>query len=924
MKADLDRDVRLGIIEKVPQGEITEWCSRMVVTPKSNGKPRRTIDFQELNKATLREIHHTQSPINLVSQVPAGKLKTVLDAWNGYHSLLLDPESRKYTNFITEWGMYRYCRGPQGYHGTGDAYTRRFDDITRNEVRYFRCVDDGLLYDDDIESAFWHTFHHIKLCADHGIVFNPDKFRFARECVEFAGFEVTMDGYRPANHLIAAVRDFPTPSDKVDIRSWFGLVNQVAYTFSESGVMEPFRELMKKNVPFYWDERLDRLFQVSKDEIIRQSMEGVKAYDLQKPTCLATDWCKTGMGFALMQKHCQCPGVPDPNCGAGHWKLVTAGSKTTNESQQRYSPTEGECLAAVYGLKRCRMYTLGCPNLTLATDHNPLTGILNDRRLDTIENSRLLELKGKTLPFHFRIVHVPGGSHAMRAADALSRHPVDTDDDTTADEVEKAVCALVASLPPCAESLSWKRVNDAAGMDPECVSLVQLIANGFPKDKKDLPDNLKVYWGMRDDLYVVENVPHKNRKMLIPRDLRSTALEGLHAGHQGVTSMLSNARTRFFWPGLDASIRQLRAQCQQCNEEAPSQSEEPLLLTPPPEMPFEQTASDLFSLEGHTFLAYADRFSGWVEVERLKSNAFPHVREVFLRWFRTFGVPTEIATDGGPPFNAYDYKSFLRTWDVNPRLSSAYYPQSNGRAEAAVKSAKRILLGNINPRTGALDTDAAARALMCHRNTPAQDTGISPSMMLYGRSLRDHLPRSNLEFRPEWEVIKDARELALAKRVLKPAASQKRELESLCPGDSVQIQNQAGNHPKKWSNTGVVARALPNRQYEVIVDGSRRTTLRNRRFLKHISPVQQRASNFIPDTEVNKELVELGTGRTSESINTVQPPSSPTEGIPLIGPDVHEILTLDPQPIEAPLRRSTRTRTQRKVFEAKLHGKTHE
>ena len=141
-------------------------------------------------------------------------------------------------------------------------------------------------------------------------------------------------------------------------------------------------------------------------------------------------------------------------------------------------------------------------------------------------------------------------------------------------------------------------------------------------------------------------------------------------------------------------------------------------------MPFEQTASDLFSLEGHTFLAYADRFSGWVEVERLKSNAFPHVREVFLRWFRTFGVPTEIATDGGPPFNAYDYKSFLRTWDVNPRLSSAYYPQSNGRAEAAVKSAKRILLGNINPRTGALDTDAAARALMCHRNTPAQDTGI--------------------------------------------------------------------------------------------------------------------------------------------------------------------------------------------------------
>ncbi len=95
VKADLDRDVRLGIIERVPQGEISEWCSRMVITPKSNGKPRRTIDFQELNKATLREVHHTPSPINMVAQIPAGQVKTVLDAWNGYHSLLLDIASKE-------------------------------------------------------------------------------------------------------------------------------------------------------------------------------------------------------------------------------------------------------------------------------------------------------------------------------------------------------------------------------------------------------------------------------------------------------------------------------------------------------------------------------------------------------------------------------------------------------------------------------------------------------------------------------------------------------------------------------------------------------------------------------------------------------------------------------------------------------------
>ena len=40
--------------------------------------------------------------------------------------------------------MYRYRRCPQGFHGTGDAYTRRFDDITRDEVRYLRCSGTGI------------------------------------------------------------------------------------------------------------------------------------------------------------------------------------------------------------------------------------------------------------------------------------------------------------------------------------------------------------------------------------------------------------------------------------------------------------------------------------------------------------------------------------------------------------------------------------------------------------------------------------------------------------------------------------------------------------------------------------------------------------------------------------------------------------
>ena len=224
--------------------------------------------------------------------------------------------------------------------------------------------------------------------------------------------------------------------------------------------MEPFRDLLKKGQKFYWDDRLQTLFQQSKSEILRRAEEGVRSYDLHKPTCLTTDWCKIGLGFALTQKHCKCSGTVNPNCGKGHWKLVFAGSRFTKKNERDlFSPTEGECLAAVYGLTRCRMFTLWCPNLTLVVDHRPLLGALNDRSLDSIENPRLLKLKEKTLPFKFNIMHVPGSSDAIRVADAVSRHPTtDAPEDTGMETVDGAARAFAALQADDVESISWRKV----------------------------------------------------------------------------------------------------------------------------------------------------------------------------------------------------------------------------------------------------------------------------------------------------------------------------------------------------------------------------------------------------------------------------------------------------------------------------------
>ena len=114
-------------------------------------------------------------------------------------------------------------------------------------------------------------------------------------------------------------------------------------------------------------------------------------------------------------------------------------------------------------------------------------------------------------------------------------------------------------------------------------------------------------------------------------------------------------------------------------------------------------------------------------------------------------------------------------------------------------------------------------------------------MMLYGRSIKDHLPLAPQMMRPEWSDIADKREQGMAKRHVRSAERYNEHAKHLTPlqvGDIVAVQNQHGKSPLRWFRTGTVVEVNPaTRQYNVKVDGSGRVTLRNRRFLKKIDPI---------------------------------------------------------------------------------------
>ena len=152
-----------------------------------------------------------------------------------------------------------------------------------------------------------------------------------------------------------------------------------------------------------------------------------------------------------------------------------------------------------------------------------------------------------------------------------------------------------------------------------------------------------------------------------------------------------------------------------------------------------------------------------------------------------------------------------------------------------------MIMDNTEAR-GRLDTDKFQRAMLIYRNTPDHTTNLSPAQCVFGRPIKDLIPILPGRYQPHgtWRDTLDARETALRNRHMRSAekvCEHTRRLPPLAVGDTVRIQNQTGNHPLKWDKTGRVVEVRQFDQYLVRIDGSGRTTLCNRKFLRKYSAV---------------------------------------------------------------------------------------
>ena len=186
--------------------------------------------------------------------------------------------------------------------------------------------------------------------------------------------------------------------------------------------------------------------------------------------------------------------------------------------------------------------------------------------------------------------------------------------------------------------------------------------------------------------------------------------------------------------------------CEACRKYEQGRTKETLTSHETPSRPWQFVAADLFELNGKSYLVTVDYFSDFFELDHLRSTSSVYVIKKLKGHFAKHGIPEQLITDNEPQFVSRDFLKFSKEWDFEDSTSSPHQSQSNGKAESAVKQAKKILL-----KRGKTGLDSFL-ALLDHRNTPPANMQISPAQRLFSRRTRSPLPMTDALLKPSVQM----------------------------------------------------------------------------------------------------------------------------------------------------------------------------
>lgn len=393
--------------------------------------------------------------------------------------------------------------------------------------------------------------------------------------------------------------------------------------------------------------------------------------------------------------------------------------------ERKYFQTEREALSLVWAVDRFQLYLLG-KRFKLITDCKPLQFLFKERSKPCATIERwILRLQAYT----FDVVYKPG---ANNLADALSRLSVTN---PVAYRSSDEGYLLQLALTGFPSAVSVEEVEDETLKDTVLQSVQQSLETG------EWNEIAKEFKPFSSELCRVQNLLLRGDKLVIPEQLRSRLLEIAHESHPGMVVMKRRLRQKVWWPQMDKQVESFVKKCKNCTLVSTPNPPEPLIRTKLPVEAWADLAIDFAGPlpSGHNLLVIVDYFSRFTEVIIMKQITAHLTVKALHETFCRFGMPQSIKTDNGPQFISSELQDFCKQFGIKHRRTTPYWPQANGEVERINRSIGKRL--KISQETTGSDWQWDLRTfILMHNSTPHSTTGVAPSILMFGRKLKDKLP----------------------------------------------------------------------------------------------------------------------------------------------------------------------------------------
>jgi hypothetical protein len=412
---------QLGIIERCDNARYFNSPPLTVLRVKEDGTPEWRVvhDFRALNEITVEWNATIPDLMAMLDFAAAHKWLSKMDLAKAYFQMVIHPDDRHKTAFITEYGTFMFARAPLGPRNMPAEFNARMATFFSDMLDTLRHFFDDLLVatGDGSDSNYDHHLAALRRvldrCVEKNIVLSIDKCKFGQVQLTVLGHKVSFHNISlgdKAFRAIDALRPPRTQKELLRVLGLFGFWRRFVYGFAE--IAAPFRALMRAGATFVWTDEHQRTFDLLKRLLINASGLCIPIPPGQPGSGtfhLFTDASGSTIAAVLSQ-----PGAGRP---------ILHLSRALSRAEQSYSATQREYLAVVWALRKIGPLVYGS-KLHIFTDHQALTTLLSETKsigigeqVDQIRQRWAAEVQ----VFDAEIHHRAGKSACMSMVDALTR-----------------------------------------------------------------------------------------------------------------------------------------------------------------------------------------------------------------------------------------------------------------------------------------------------------------------------------------------------------------------------------------------------------------------------------------------------------------------------------------------------------------------